>query len=252
MTWREFMYTYMEMKNEKIYYNGYIYNNYKESTSYARAEISKKTKSTLLRRLTLIFKELDKKNIASLFEEISEVEAKLYLSLLEYLPRNICSAETNQNVDVYTVLPFDYWEHLPLKQRQIIVNQIEDLKNNENDRIFEKYVFITKQNDREKVFDNIQSQLLYPEYYRLMNNLRQLTEIFSMDYDSLIEKMGMEQFLNFQKDFNDLLRKYEAMPNSLIRGYPRNDIEIDAYIEKIGAPILPDDDFAKYISDCIF
>ena len=249
MTWTECMNRLMENHNEKVYFDGYIYDNYNKSPRDAKRDINKKNKATLIKRLSLIFKDIDKKDPKRIFTNIKETELQLFSCLLYLLPRRINSVENGKSVDVYKVLYFDYWEHLPLEERQIIINHIELVKNDGN--TINKYIFATKDNDKQKIFESIRTRILYPKYYRLMKNVFQLVDIFSMNYHQLIDKIGIDAFLNFEKDLNNLLRKYETNHSSIIRGYPRTEEEIDAEIEVQEIPALTEEDFFNIISDVI-
>lgn len=267
MTWADCMYILMELEGKTVFINDDKKArcvSYKDAPKDIRSDIRKKTKVTLIKRLKLVFKDLDKKYleeidldgknpnkkyIDAIFENIKDCEVQLFASLLRILPRNILSDEDNEQKDVYKTLPFDYWEHIPHDQREALIRHIEILK--KDDEAFQKYTFVTKENDKNQIFQSIKNRILYPKYYRLKNNLLQLIDIFSMDYRDLVKKMGKDPIVRFQEDLDNLLKKYEAIPNSLIRRYPRTAVELDSQLEAFDAPSFNDEDYAKLLSDAL-
>ena len=252
MKWSECVEKLIKEDDIKATFESSFIEDYGPSASEAKKTFSNNTKKSLFKRLGLVFKDIDKKGKRLVFNDINESEYQLFVSLLRYLPRSIDSVNINKKIDIYTRFKIDLWEHLPIDQRKLIIEKIEIVKN-DGDTI-NKYIYASSDNDKEKIFESIKTRILYPEYYRLINNLCQLTDIFTMNYHQLIEVVGTDEFLNFEKDFDNLLRKYErryCSENSIIRGYPRTEQEIDKAIESRGAPSLTNKDFCNLISDLI-
>ena len=91
---------------------------------------------------------------------------------------------------------------------------------------------VNSRDDAEGTLKILTIKLLHPQYYRLMQNIKYLDCIFSEENEILSDTDKKDKIILFEKDFNNLLKKYEILTDGFIAPYPITISEIDAYTVK--------------------
>ena len=187
-----------------------------------------KTKLILRKKLIWLFPNWSKSNEMFDSKYISTSEEKLFIFLLKIFPEYKIVETSKKPIKTYYWLEYDAWEKIPLKERKKLLKLVCAL----DDKSFCRYMNVESRDDAQGMLKILTIKLLHPQYYRLMQNIKYLDCILSEENEILSDTAKKDKIILFEKDFNNLLKKYEKLTDGFIAPYPITISEIDAYTAK--------------------
>lgn len=209
------------------------------------------TKRILRKKLTWLFPFWENTNHVFDSKTITKSEEKLFVYLLEKFPEYKFIGKSKEAIKTFYWLDQDIWEVIPIAERKKLLRLVKAL----DDISFCRYMMVEKREDAQSSFDRLKAKLLFPQYYRLLQNVFHLESILSNEKEILSEKGKKEKIILFEKEFNDLLIKHEQLTDGFIFPYPRTVHKIDEMIDKnktISTQVVnSQEDFLHLIEDAI-
>ena len=186
------------------------------------------TKVMLRHKLKYLFPSWSDSNMMFDSQNISDSEKNLFVFLLEEFPEYKRIKNTEKPIRTYYWLDRDMWEMIPPKDRKKLLRLVKAL----DGETLCRYMMVESIDSALEEFDLLKIKILYPEYYRLLQNIFHLSDIFSETDKILTDDEKKKHIISFEKELNILLQKYEQKTDGFICPYPRLRSEIDEMTEK--------------------
>ena len=193
---------------------------YKPQTIY-------RTKDILRKKLLWLFPDLDWMKNEELFDNkaISASEEKLFVFLLENFPTSKIVNETPKTINSSYWASREIWEKFPIEERRKLLKLIHAL----DDKTYCRYMRVSSREEADEKFKLLKALVLFPQYYRLMENFIHVEELLFKDEEIFTNDNKKNSIIIFEKKFNELLRELKKLTDGYICPYPRTNSEIDLY-----------------------
>lgn len=109
------------------------------------------------------------------------------------------------------------WEFIPFDKRKKLINALNYIM---SDETLIDYYFDTSVKSSHEIFETLKNKVLYPQLFRIRMNIRHLEDFFFYDNEEILNSVGEQKIVEFERDLNNLLSRYSRESTGLICPYP--------------------------------